>query len=281
MGDLLKRGFICLLLTFIVIVPVTSAGGAEVSLEKELRSDYIGIKSPGAYGTVLMDRYTGEGKAMKSVVFPHWAHRTKFTCKVCHNDMGFPMKAGASDIKMADINAGKSCGQCHNGTDAFGATSCNRCHSLGMDVPENGTIEEALKDLPRDGFGNHVDWVKALRERKIEPKATLDGTEEMWVFDKDIPLPVTKFSPHPPDVVYPHKGHTEWLHCGSCHPSVFNMKAGGNPEMSMRKIYGGQYCGVCHGKVAFPLENCFRCHSHAPQKPPYPDTEDGVEKGKK
>ena len=107
MGDLLKRGFICLLLTFTVVFSITSADGAEVSLEKELRSDYIGIKSPNAYGTVVMDRYTGEGKAMKSVVFPHWVHRTKFTCKVCHNDMGFPMKAGASDIKMAETVPGE------------------------------------------------------------------------------------------------------------------------------------------------------------------------------
>ena len=39
--------------------------------------------------------------------------------------------------------------------------------------------------------------------------------------------------------------------------------------MNMMKIISGQYCGVCHGRVAFPLINCFRCHSQ-----PLPDSID-------
>ena len=116
----------------------------------------------------------------------------------------------------------------------------------------------------------------ALRDGKIKPKASLEGNEEMHVFDKDIDLPVTKFFPHPPDVVYPHKAHTEWLSCGSCHPNVFNMKVGSNPDMSMRKIIAGKYCGICHGKVAFPLEDCFRCHSKTRITDPSPYTEPEV-----
>lgn len=244
-----------------LIMGVLIYHGANAQNPRELRPDYKGIKSPGAYGSIVLDRYTGRGKPMKAVVFPHWWHRTQFTCKVCHNDIGFPMKAGATDIKMADVFGGKYCGRCHNGDIAFAPFTCDRCHSLGVDVEDNRDIEETLKDLPKAEFGNKVDWVKALREEKIKPKASIDGKEEMWVFDKDIELPVTKFLPHPPDVLYPHKAHTEWLHCGSCHPSVFNMKAGGNPDMSMLKIISGKYCGVCHGKVSFPLENCFSCHS--------------------
>jgi c(7)-type cytochrome triheme protein len=142
---------------------------------------------------------------------------------------------------------------------------CVRCHSQGQEVPQNRKIADTLKDLPKDDFGNKVDWVKALRDGSIKPKATLDGTGEMMVVDLDIEIPVTKFKPHPPDVVYPHKAHTEWLDCSNCHTAIFNMQKGGNPDMDMMKIAGGQYCGVCHGKVAFPLENCYRCHSTEPK----------------
>jgi c(7)-type cytochrome triheme protein len=42
----------------------------------------------------------------------------------------FQMKKGAQ-IKMADLNAGKLCGECHNGTKAFktsDAANCGKCH---------------------------------------------------------------------------------------------------------------------------------------------------------
>ena len=31
--------------------------------------------------------------------------------------------------------------------------------------------------------------------------------------------------------------------------------------ISMAKILDGEYCGVCHGAVSFPLTECDRCHS--------------------
>jgi c(7)-type cytochrome triheme protein len=263
-----KRLFTRVMLISVVLVSIVLIDkGAESKSIKEYSPLYRGIKSPDVYGSMILDSYSGGERTMPAVVFPHWLHRTKFTCKVCHNDIGFPMQAGSTDIKMSDIFAGKYCGQCHNGEVAFAPTTCNRCHSLGEVVQENSDIKEVLKDLPKSEFGNMVNWVKALEEGHIVPKASMDGKEEMFVLDKDIELPVTKFLPRPPDVLYPHKAHTEWLHCGSCHPKVFNMKAGGNPDMSMLKIISGRYCGVCHGKVAFPLENCFSCHSQ-PIVPP-------------
>jgi hypothetical protein len=36
------------------------------------------------------------------VVFEHWIHRSKFTCRVCQVDVGFAMRADATDIKAAD-----------------------------------------------------------------------------------------------------------------------------------------------------------------------------------
>jgi c(7)-type cytochrome triheme protein len=63
-----------------------------------------------------------------------------------------------------------------------------------------------------------------------------------------------------PDVVYPHKQHTEWLDCSNCHPKIFIPQKGAN-QISMASILLGQKCGVCHGKVAFPVSECRLCHS--------------------
>jgi len=63
-----------------------------------------------------------------------------------------------------------------------------------------------------------------------------------------------------PDVVYPHKQHTEWLDCSNCHPAIFIPQKGAN-QISMASILLGQKCGVCHGKVAFPVSECRKCHS--------------------
>lgn len=256
-----------------IVALITSAfmsQGIYADQKKELAPAFRGIKSPGSYGSIVLNKYTGEGQDMKAVVFPHWLHRTKFTCKVCHSDIGFPMKAGTTDIKMEAIFEGRYCGKCHDGNISFDVTNCDRCHSLGVEVKENAKIEVVTKNFPKADFGNKVDWVMALRYGNIKPKASLDGNEEMAVLDTNVDLPVTKFTPHPPDVVYPHKAHTELLACDSCHPSVFNMEAGSSKDMSMIKIISGQYCGICHGKVAFPLEDCFRCHSKTRVQDPSP-----------
>jgi c(7)-type cytochrome triheme protein len=64
-----------------------------------------------------------------------------------------------------------------------------------------------------------------------------------------------------PWVRFPHLQHTEWLTCANCHPAIFIPQAGANP-ISMSAIIQGEFCGVCHGKVAFaPTLNCGRCHS--------------------
>ncbi|WP_243688424.1 hypothetical protein [Geotalea toluenoxydans] len=34
----------------------------------------------------------------------------------------------------------------------------------------------------------------------------------------------------------------------------------------MAEINEGKYCGLCHTTVAFPLQDCQRCHSTLPQK---------------
>ncbi len=245
--------FFCILAAVVLYKADASYGGSRVTRA------YTKVTPASSYGSVLMNR--NAKSAASPVVFPHWPHRKRYTCNVCHTELGFAMKAGSSDIKQSDIEAGKYCGKCHNGRLAFGPDKCVRCHSYGITVRENSKIEDSLKGLPKDVFGNGVNWVKAREEGDIRPWSSLKSKGRMKVLDKDVIIPVTKFTPHPPDVVFPHKAHTEELDCASCHPKPFKNKKGGNPGMNMMKIISGQYCGVCHGRVSFPLEDCFRCHS--------------------
>lgn len=122
---------------------------------------------------------------------------------------------------------------------------------------------EAMADFPRDSKGI-IDWVKVLDEGLIDPRASLTGDEEMYVVDFDVIFTNTGSMPH---VRFPHRPHTEWLSCSNCHPAIFLPQKGGNP-ITMAEIIEGKYCGVCHGKVAFPpTMNCGRCHS-VPRKNP-------------
>jgi c(7)-type cytochrome triheme protein len=69
------------------------------------------------------------GKGAGKVIFDGKAHAAKAKCTDCHTKL-FPMKKGGT-YTMKDMNAGKYCGACHDGTKAFGtkdAADCVKCH---------------------------------------------------------------------------------------------------------------------------------------------------------
>lgn len=118
----------------------------------------------------------------------------------------------------------------------------------------------SFQELPRSNAGNRVDWVKSIRESRIAPRADrLDEKVQPMIMDLNI---VREVKGSMPDVVYPHKQHTEWLDCSNCHPAIFKPQKGAN-QISMASILLGEACGVCHGKVAFPVSECRLCHSKA------------------
>ena len=65
------------------------------------------------------------------VTFDGKIHADKgLKCNDCHTKI-FKMKKAAEKITMADMNAGKNCGTCHNGEKAFkssDAANCAKCH---------------------------------------------------------------------------------------------------------------------------------------------------------
>lgn len=80
------------------------------------------------YGDVVINNHS-DAAGMRPAVFPHWFHRIRFRCKVCHADLGFKFKAGGNDINMVKIIDGQYCGACHNGNIAWSIENCNLCHS--------------------------------------------------------------------------------------------------------------------------------------------------------
>ena len=84
--------------------------------------------SEAEYGDVVLNRRS-EANGVRPVVFPHWFHRIRFRCTVCHGEFGFRMRAGSNEVRMQDIVDGKLCGMCHDGRTAWGAEQCDLCHS--------------------------------------------------------------------------------------------------------------------------------------------------------
>lgn len=86
------------------------------------------------YGDIVINNYS-DGAGMRPAIFPHWFHRIRFRCKVCHADLGFKFQAGGNEINMVKIIDGQFCGACHNGEIAWSVENCNLCHSAKPNTP--------------------------------------------------------------------------------------------------------------------------------------------------
>ncbi len=236
---------------------------------------------PNEYGMVVINNYS-EKEGLAPVVFDHWFHRSQFTCRLCHIDIAFGMKAGTTGIKAADNMKGYYCGTCHNGKTTFDnrfdnrkifeacskkytqedVKRCNRCHSLGKDVKKEHDFSKFAETMPKERLGNGINWEKAQAEGLIKPINYIEGISikrPSMTIQKDFALnPKIEGMP---DIIYSHKKHTVWNGCEVCHPEIFIGVKKGATKYSMIEIFDGKFCGVCHGKVAFPLTDCQRCHS--------------------
>lgn len=80
------------------------------------------------YADVVINE-SSEKEGMSPVIYPHWFHRIRYQCSVCHVDLGFKTKAGGNGITMEKIVNGEFCGACHNGESAWTTENCDLCHS--------------------------------------------------------------------------------------------------------------------------------------------------------
>lgn len=107
-------------------------------------SPFTPIKSE--YADVVLNTIS-EKEGARPVVFPHWFHRIRFRCKVCHNELGFEMRVGANQVTMMQMAEGKFCGSCHNSEVAWGLQHCDRCHS-GLPGSQTGLTGSHTSDGP-------------------------------------------------------------------------------------------------------------------------------------
>ena len=214
---------------------------------------------PEKYGNILINR-TSTKNGVKPATFSHWLHRRRHTCRVCHYELEFNMKANTTEVTEKANKAGKFCGAmgCHDGKAAFGHEKphCEKCHNGDLGYGAEKFAE--LWKYPAARFGNQVNWVGALRSSVISPRHYLKSKPADNSFDKMLTLEA-EWNFVPPSI-FPHKAHTEWLDCSNCHPEIFNIKKKGTQDFSMDNILKGEFCGVCHLRVAFPMNDCGRCH---------------------
>lgn len=115
------------------------------------------------YADVVMNNYS-DAEGMRPVVFPHWFHRIRFSCKVCHTDLGFKFEAGGNKIKMVHIIEGQFCGACHDGETAWTTENCDLCHSAppGAITQVHGSTSQTLVTPITD---------QPMNKQKRKPKA--------------------------------------------------------------------------------------------------------------
>ena len=215
------------------------------------------LPSPALYGNLLMDRASSRG-GVKPVSFSHWTHRTRYTCRVCHDELEFDMAVGSTEIDCNDVKDGRYCGACHNGKQAFGRQdNCVYCHT-GDIAFRSDQFAGFSRELTPDEFGNQIDWSQMMRRGQIEPLNYLYAKPSETSFEKTLKLDAA-WGRIPP-AVFPHKEHNQWVGCDTCHPDLFNIRKQGTEHFTMARILKGEFCGYCHLKVAFPINACERCH---------------------
>ncbi|RJQ21557.1 MAG: hypothetical protein C4560_03635 [Nitrospiraceae bacterium] len=215
------------------------------------------LPPPEQYGNILINR-TSEKNNMKPVTFSHWSHRVHYTCRVCHLELEFNMQLNTTEITEEANKSGKFCGACHDDRTAFGhgKENCDKCHNGDISYGREKFVK--LKELPAARFGNRIDWVAAVRTGLIKPKHFISAQPAEMSFDKSLELAAENYLI--PPAVFPHSSHTQWLDCSNCHPDIFNIKKKGTIRFSMGLCLRGEFCGLCHLKTAFPLNDCIRCH---------------------
>jgi c(7)-type cytochrome triheme protein len=229
---------------------------------------------PWLYGKVVLG---GEGAREGGVVFDHWLHRAKFTCRVCHVDIGFAMQANGTGVKAQSNREGFHCGACHDGRKTFegtvlfaaacsegkGESDCARCHEAGKSGVRRYAYKEFTGKFPKDVYG--IDWEKTENLGIIRPADFVEGVSVRKAEMKgraDFGMKPKYSFVHP--VGFSHEKHTVWNGCELCHPEIFPTAKKETVQYSMFLNVEGRYCGACHGKVAFPLNNCQKCHPGAP-----------------
>ena len=216
------------------------------------------------------------------VVFSHASHLKKknakspnISCKACHNSA--MEKDG--HYTMADMEQGKSCGQCHNGQAAFALSKCTVCHKVkditykvkatgpvlfkhSVHLQKTSDCSACHNSLFKTGANPRASM--ADMEKGKSCGACHDGKKAFALAECSRCHPtreLTFMDKNAGNISFSHKNHTGLYKCGECHPLIFKTSRS-KTRISMKKMEAGKSCGSCHdGKTAFSVkENCASCH---------------------
>jgi len=231
---------------------------------------------PSNYGKVILDSRASKPGSPGAVVFDHWLHRSKFTCRLCHVDIGFAMEAKATGVTPESNRQGFHCGACHDGKKLFDGkpifAACSegpdksqrdRCHSAGKTGVRKYDYKSFTAKFPKAYYG--INWQAAETQGMIKPVDSIEGISIKKVQiqgREDFAIASGLSWVHP--VLFSHEKHSVWNGCELCHPEIFPTVKKSDVQYSMFSNLEGRHCGACHLKVAFPLNNCQMCHPRAP-----------------
>ena len=128
----------------------------------------VPLESNAEYGDVVLNNFSDEVN-FRPVVFPHWFHRIRYTCKACHDDLEFKFKAGGNKIKMSDILNGRYCGACHNGKIAWDIENCDLCHTaeVGTKTKVHRSSQQKILDVrARKSTGTEIPEQQKIPEEQ-------------------------------------------------------------------------------------------------------------------
>lgn len=213
-------------------------------------------------------------------VFSHSAHLDmSFACSECHSKIFIPGPNRVSHT-MLDMEAGKSCGACHNGKTAFSVKGdCQKCHKNVVDI----------RFKAFDARFSHVDHLKMFKCDECHSAIFIGGIRSIRYtmqqmeggkscgacHDGKTAFGVSgnceKCHPStPPDpvftikdagtVTFNHTRHRDELSCGQCHNGIISAGTASR-RFTMGEMDKGKSCGACHdGKTAFSVGSCSKCH---------------------
>jgi len=218
--------------------------------------------------------------AVGVITFSHDIHTGMFGCNECHPGV-FKAKANSNKVGMKKMEAGASCGACHDGDTAFSVKGdCGSCHTGAVNLviqTENVGGVSFSHDIHTGMFGCgecHPGIFKAkANSNKVGMKKMEAGESCGACHDGDTAFSVASDCTkcHAGDILYknadagnitfPHEAHIAMFGCDECHPEPFKAKRGAN-KATMEDMENGKSCGACHdGDTAFGVaEDCESCH---------------------
>ncbi len=179
--------------------------------------------------------YSRTVRADSAVTFSHRTHveYESSRCTGCHPKL-FRMLDPTRRVTHREMNAGTSCGACHDGKHAFdvrATESCTSCHA-GRRVQAAGAADSS-------------------------------GGASAAAFKGPKPFVFKRGEGSPGAVTFRHATHLGGsMSCRTCHPKPWAMK--GTAPLPDGAMHEPSACGMCHdGKRSFSVEDenkCARCH---------------------